>query len=69
MSNVSLTLTNKQQKHPQFHFQRYLKNSSEPYDDESHDMPFDREADLKEDSYIMRRQLRRIAQRLRTHYS
>lgn len=68
MSNGSLALTNKQQKHPKFTFQNYLKNYNEPYDDESHDTLFNRETVLKENSYMMRRQLRRIAQRVRTHY-
>jgi hypothetical protein len=58
-------LKNIKQKHPKVHFQQYLYNSGEPRDDFSHDTPAELEAELLENSYLMRRQFRHTAQRMR----
>jgi len=69
MSRSTNTITNKQQKHPKVHFQQYLYNASEPEDNFSNDLPPELGAELLEASYFMKRRVRRIAEKLRTHYS
>lgn len=65
MPHSTYTTKNKQQKHPRVYFQQYLYNSSEPLDDISHDTPPELEAELLENSYLMRQQFRHMAQRMR----
>jgi hypothetical protein len=55
-------------KHSKVHFQQYLYNSGEPRDIISRDTPADLEDELLEDSHIMRRQFRLMAQRMRNQY-
>jgi hypothetical protein len=66
MSQDSQAIKNKQQK---VYFEQYLSNSSEPLDNVSSDMPPELEAELLTNSHFMRRQVRRIAQRMRRRYS
>jgi hypothetical protein len=66
MSQDSQATKNKQQK---VHFAQYLANSSEPWDDISSDTPPELEAELLTNSHFMRRQVRRIAQRMRRLYT
>ena len=65
MSHSSITTKNKQQKHPKVYFQQYLFNSGEPQYDTSTDLPSELEAELVENSYVMRRHFRHLASRLR----
>ncbi len=51
--------------HPKTHFQKYLRNINEPRDDVGSDMPAALEAELLENSYVMRGQVRRMARRIR----
>lgn len=69
MSNDYSAIKNKQQRHPKVFFEQYLYNSSEPVDDISSDTPPELEAELLENSYAMRGQMRRIARRIRNRYS
>lgn len=55
--------------HPKTHFQKYLRNINEPRDDMGSDMPAELEAELLENSYAMRGQVRRIARRIRNRYT
>lgn len=66
MSQDSRAIKNKQQK---VYFEQYLSNSAEPWDDISNDTPPELEAELLTNSHFMKRQFRRIAQRLRRRYS
>jgi hypothetical protein len=66
MSHEYLTSKNK---NPKVHFQQYLYNSNEPRDDISGASPSELETELLEDSYLMRRRFRHIAQDIRRHYS
>ncbi len=66
MSQDSQATKNKQQK---VHFEQYLSNASEPWDDISSDMPPELEAELLTNSHFMRRQVRHIAQRMKRRYS
>ena len=58
-------VTNKN-KHPKVYFGHYLYNLSEPLDDISNDTPPELETELLEDSFIMRRRFRDIAQNIRS---
>ena len=69
MSHSTYAIKNKHQKHPKVYFQQYLYNSNEPVDDISRDVPAELEAELLEDSYLMRRQFRRMAKKMRSYYS
>lgn len=56
-------------KHQKVYFEQYLSNSGEPWDDISNDTPPELEAELLTNSHFMRRQVRRIAERMRRRYS
>ncbi len=72
MSHSNRAITNKHQKHPKVHFKQYLYNSGEPDEVISHDIYTDDQTNRQEqaDRYymVMRRQIRRNAQRLRMRY-
>lgn len=69
MSHSTNVVKNKQQKHSKVFFRLYLDNIAEPKDRISNDIPPDLEAELLESSYLMKRRVRRLAQRIRTYYS
>jgi len=69
VSHSNHAIKNKQQGHPKVYFEQYLYNAGEPKDDISQDTPALLEAELLEDSYFLRRQLRRTARKLRNKYS
>lgn len=69
MSHEYSAIKNKQQKHPKVHFQQYLYNSGELWDDFASDLPTELEAELLENSYPIKRRFRQIAQRMRNRYS
>lgn len=56
------------QTHSTAQFQKYLHNISEPRDSVFNDTPAELEAELLENSYAMRGQMRRIARRIRNRY-
>lgn len=68
MSQDSQATKNKQQKHPKVYFDQYLSNLGEPLDDVLGDTPPEIEARLLINSHSMRRQVRRMAQRMRRLY-
>lgn len=70
MSHSTRATMNKHQKHPKVNFQQYLYNSGEPDDDIKHDDDNLRLQNQADRYYmVMRRQIRRNAQRLRMRYS
>lgn len=68
MSNDYSAIKNKQYKHPKAFFEQYLYNPGEPVSDISSDTPPELEAELLENSFIMRRKFRHIAQRIRNRH-
>lgn len=54
--------------HPKVFFEQYLYNLSDPRDDSSYNTPPELEAELLENSLVMKRRYRHIAQRLRKRY-
>jgi hypothetical protein len=69
MSHSTEARTINQQKHPKIYFKQYIHDTNEPRDVSSRDMPIKLEIELVENSYIMRRELRQKARRLRDQYS
>ena len=69
MSHEYSAIKNKQQKHPKVHFQQYLYNAGELWDDFASDLPAELEAELLENTYPIKRRFRQIAQRMRNRYS
>jgi hypothetical protein len=69
MSHSTNAKTNKQQDQPKVFFKQYLYNSGEPMDNMSQDTPAELEAELLENSYVMRRRFRNVAKKLRNRYS
>ena len=73
MSHSINAITNKHQKQSKVHFKQYLYSSGEPEDYTSDDATPEHEARLRQqaDRYymVMRRKIRRDAQRLRTRFS
>lgn len=67
MSYEYSTRMNKQQKHPKVHNKQYLSNLGEPRDNISHDLdsPSELDAHLMENSYMMKRYFRHMAQNMR----
>lgn len=65
MSYKNLTVNNK---NPKAFFQQYIRNIDEPKIKSLRDMSADLKPELLDDSYIMRRRFRLIAQRLRDHF-
>ena len=65
MPSKSWTYDNK---NPKSMSQRYLRNINEPRDTGSNEIPPELEAELLEDSYIMRRRFRLIAKTLRDYF-
>lgn len=51
--------------HSKVNFRQYLYGLGEPRDDSSRDTPAEMESELLENSYIMRRRFRHIAQDIR----
>lgn len=68
MHHQSTLGKNKEQRHPKVNFHQYLYYSGEPRDDISHDEPAEFEAELVENSYLMRRKFRHDAQRKRSFF-
>jgi hypothetical protein len=69
MSHSTKAITNKQQKEPKEFFEQYLYNSGEPSDDNNFQISAELEAELLENSYFMKRRIRRLAHRMRNRYS
>lgn len=65
MSRYNVTRKNK---HPKVYFQQYLSNLREPDDNSSADTPPELEAELLENSFMMRRRMRHLANRMRDNY-
>lgn len=59
---------NKQQKHHKKFFEQYLFNAYEPRDHVSNNTPAELEAELLQNTFVMKRRFRHIAQRLRENY-
>ncbi len=55
-------------KHPKVYFEQYLADTEEPQDD-APDSPPELEAELLENSFVMRRRFRSLAQKMRNRYS
>lgn len=68
MSHDYSAIKNKHQTHPKVYFEQYLANSEEPLDNVSNDR-HGLEAKLLENSDVLRRRFRNLAQRLRNRYS
>lgn len=69
MSHSTRAMTNKYQKHPKVHFQQYLYNSGEPEDDMRHDGNAQLQNQTDRYYMVMKREIRRSAQKLRMRYS
>jgi hypothetical protein len=67
MSHSSNALTNKHQKHPKEFFEQYLYNSGEPQQVNNYHISAKLEAELLENSYLMKRRIRRIARKIRNN--
>jgi hypothetical protein len=65
MSHSTDSADNKQ---PKVYFAQYLTNFDEPQDDLSRDTP-ELEAELLENTYVMKRRIRRMAEKMRNLYS
>lgn len=66
MSDQYSTIKNK---HPKLFFKQYLYNLGEPWDDISNDTPPELEAELLENSSIMRGRVKRYAKSMRNRLS
>lgn len=64
----STALENKNRRQPEVNFRQYLESLREPQDVASRDTPNELEAELLKNTYLMRRQVKRIAHRMRGQY-
>jgi len=69
MSHSTSLGENKQQKHPKVRYEQYLYNAGEPQDYVSHDTPALLEAELLENSFLLKRRFKHTVQKMRNLYS
>lgn len=69
MSRTYSKLSNKHQKHSKVHYKAYLNNLSEPRDQLHTDIPVEIEAELMENSALMRQEFRQLAHSMRRTFS